>query len=146
MDSLQIHGTPSQPNDVVRLQDIGGMTTTSHPNLTDLTINDDHPQYWRVSGRLSDILKITNTTPSSSTTMGAVVVAGGVGIYGDVNMGGKMTATQMTCQTAPVNPTDVARLHELPGQNTKVVGQWIDNTLPEEQVIQIQYGSIKLDL
>ena len=57
----------------------------SHHNLKDLTINDDHPQYWHIPSRSTDILSITNTTDSTSPYTGALTVAGGMGVEGNIN-------------------------------------------------------------
>jgi len=47
------------------------------------------------TGVFSGIFTITNTTAASSTSTGALQVAGGVGIGGDVYVGGTVTATNM---------------------------------------------------
>ena len=58
---------------------------------------------------------ITTTTNSTSTTTGALIVAGGVGIGGNLNVGGAITAASIVAggvrttssATAPVNPAPV---------------------------------------
>jgi hypothetical protein len=52
------------------------------------------------------ITRITNTTASTSTTTGALIVSGGAGFAG------RATATNMTCSTAPAVATDVVRKQE----------------------------------
>ena len=73
-------------------------STTSHHSLTDLTDYDDHPQYWHIPSRSTDVLTISNTTDSSSISTGALVVAGGAGITGNINgvnlaLSGTLTST-----------------------------------------------------
>lgn len=45
----------------------------------------------RPSTTYSNVIDITNTTPSTSTTTGALIVAGGVGIGANLNVGGDFT-------------------------------------------------------
>ena len=47
----------------------------------------------RAPGKIATVLNITNTTASSSTTTGALIVAGGVGIGGNLNVGGVTALT-----------------------------------------------------
>ncbi len=44
-----------------------------------------------VTATVADIIKTTNTTPSTSTITGALQVAGGAGIFGTVNIGKNLT-------------------------------------------------------
>ena len=94
---------PVDPNDVVRLTDLNSLSATiSHHSLINLTNYDDHPQYWSIPGRPTDILTIPNTTASTTPTTGALVVAGGVGIGGSItctgmlNIGGEILGTQLS--------------------------------------------------
>ena len=62
--------------------------STSHHQLTDLTNYDDHPQYWLVSGREPDILRVLNSSDSIGTLTGALIVIGGAGIGKTLYVGG----------------------------------------------------------
>ena len=95
--------TPVNPTDVVRLSDLSSsLTTISHHSLLNLSIYDDHPQYWSIPGRSTDILTVPNTTTSTTPTTGALVVGGGVGIGGSItcsgmlNIGGLILGTDVS--------------------------------------------------
>lgn len=57
--------------------------------------------------------KVGTNRTSTSTTTGSFVVAGGIGVGENVNVGGRVTATTMTCSTVPTETTDVVRLGDL---------------------------------
>jgi hypothetical protein len=67
----------------------GAPSTLSHANLLNKTA-DDHTQYVKVSGRAGDVVSIPNTTASTYTGDGALVVTGGIGAGGSVNAGGSL--------------------------------------------------------
>ena len=51
------------------------------------------------------VVNITNVTPSISTDTGALIVAGGVGIGGDLYVGGEIIAQKITVQYTTVTTT-----------------------------------------
>ena len=67
------------------------ISVRSHSSLENLT-EDSHPQYWLTEGRQSDILRVRNSTQSTSPTTGSLIVSGGVGIGGRLNVGGSLIA------------------------------------------------------
>lgn len=59
---------------------------------------------------------ISNTTPTSSSNTGALVVDGGIGVAGNIFSGGSITATQFRLSannTAPASPTDTGTTGEI---------------------------------
>lgn len=63
----------------------------NHSSLLGLA-GDDHTQYVMVSGRSGDAVSIPNSTASTSTTTGALKVAGGIGCAGDIYGGATINA------------------------------------------------------
>ena len=60
-------------------------------------IKDDSPSYQldvAGTGRFTGITKVTDTTNSTSTSTGALIIDGGVGIVKDLFVGGKVTAQE----------------------------------------------------
>jgi hypothetical protein len=75
----------------------------------DLTINASGND---VNIDSTDVLKVLNTTESSSKTTGGLVVSGGVGVAK------RLTALNVTSETAPSATTDVVRLTDLDSATT----------------------------
>ena len=77
-----------------KLEDHGNVQPdlVSHHDLLDLDNNDDHPQYFHVPGREDDILTVSNQTVSTNSVTGCGVFSGGIGVYGDINSGGKISS------------------------------------------------------
>ena len=79
--------SPSYPNMVIYYNGThwspisGAITHTSLLNLS----SDDHLQYFRCSGRIGDILAVTNATASTSSATGCATFAGGIGVIGRVS-------------------------------------------------------------
>jgi len=93
---------PVSANDVVRLSDISPF---------------------------GDILKVTNTTDSTSYSNGALVVSGGIGVTANINCGMGINSVRMSCQQVPVSATDVVRLTDLQSATsqpsiTSINGYW----------------------
>ena len=111
---LDCQTVPTRDTSVIRQADLAPYSQVkAHDQLTGLS-NDDHSQYCLVNGRVGDVVKIPNTTASSSSTTGALVVSGGVGISGSLNSSATITGSHMTCSSAPVNSNDVVRLMTSP--------------------------------
>jgi hypothetical protein len=65
------------------------------PTLTNLTATENHYALYINAGRV----KIATTTASTSTTTGALIISGGVGISGDSTIGGILSITNTTAST-----------------------------------------------
>lgn len=86
------------------------------------TGQDTEQELMRIDGHLGGNVDIYHTTESSSTSTGALVVSGGVGVAKNLNVGGKANVA-----TAPTASNDVVRLTDIGGavfSNTSVSGQW----------------------
>jgi hypothetical protein len=65
------------------------------PTLTNLTATENHYALYINAGRV----KIATTTASTSTTTGALIISGGVGIAADSTIGGILSITNTTAST-----------------------------------------------
>lgn len=77
----------------------------------------------RINGNLTNSnVAIYHTTESSSTSTGALLVSGGVGVAKNLNVGGKITSAG-----APTASTDVVRLADIGGavlSGGYLTGEW----------------------
>ena len=83
-------------------------STTSGPNAS-FTINNT-ATLQTITNRgatTNNVLQITNTTNSISTNSGALQVTGGVGIGGNLYVGGDIVANKLTIQLTTVTTTNV---------------------------------------
>ena len=101
---------PVNDNDVANKSYVDSITPTAGTGLsktgTILSVNALLPHVTQV-GILtglssSGIINITNTTPSTSTSSGSLIVSGGVGISESVYIGGTLTVTGYAISLAPV--------------------------------------------
>ena len=74
-----------------------------------------------------DIFTITNTTPTTSPTTGALVVSGGVGVGGGLFVGGVATATNLYVGIWPVSTGTTSGSSNITGTNNSFL---ITNTTP----------------
>jgi hypothetical protein len=118
---------------------VGGTITANQLTIQNTTIT----QTTVVS---PDIFTITNTTVSSTTQTGALVVAGGVGVGGNVNIAGTVTGGGIrttSTSTPPVNPTvgDVwynTSTDDIYRYTTDGVSSyWLDTTGPSANSINV---------
>jgi hypothetical protein len=77
------------------------VTTATVQSLTTSTLADV-TQYGATTG---DAVKITNTTNSLSTSQGALVVTGGVGIGGNLYIAGEIVAQKLTIEYTTITTT-----------------------------------------
>jgi hypothetical protein len=90
----------------------GGVVKTADATVADAMGNGSIVTAGGVSIVKNIVMKgaflTADTTASSSTSTGSGVFGGGIGVAE------RVTATNMTCLTAPVAPTDVVRLTDIP--------------------------------
>jgi Chaperone of endosialidase len=91
--------------------------------------NSKYLQYYNASATYyltGAPLNITNTASSSSSTTGALIVGGGLGVTGNINGGGGLTYTVATGGISNFNSASVPGFYEVaPGQpNAPESGQW----------------------
>ena len=78
--------------------------------LTTATLNNGIPSLEVVTqfgSTTLSVISITNTSSAISTTTGALIVAGGVGIGGDLYVGGSVTATNFYGNIYPTNSSSI---------------------------------------
>ena len=61
---------------------------------------------------------VISQTDTTSISSGSLVINGGLGIAKNAFIGARLTASTMTCSTAPTNATDVARLADIPSSTS----------------------------
>lgn len=88
---------------------------SSHHNLTGLTDGDDHPQYLNRSGvrPMTGPLTSIDATQSTDPSTGSVILAGGLGmaknlnVGGDTNITGVLSASNFSGSSSGTNTNDV---------------------------------------
>ena len=82
-------------SNVTSIQGGTGITVSTTTGAVLVTNNATLQQVTNNGYTTSNVINITNATPSNGTTSGALTVAGGAGIVGNVNVGGTLNANQI---------------------------------------------------